>query len=93
MLRRTALLGLTSVPFLFASGCAVRSRSTSPPSIEEAFVYIFPLYEFARTAVARSGPRGGGINRSMNLLIRGVLRNPVILTSSLSTQKLLPTTF
>ncbi len=63
MLRRTALLGLTSVPFLLASGCAVRSRSTSPPSIEEAFVYIFPLYEFARTAVARSGPRGGGINR------------------------------
>ena len=37
--------------------------------------------------------KGVGINRSMNLLIRGFLRNPVILTSSLSMQKLLLTIF
>lgn len=63
MLRRTALLGMTSVPLLVASGCAIRSAASSAPSIEEAFFYSFPLYEFARTAAGRSGPRGGGINR------------------------------
>ncbi|MBU6318719.1 MAG: DUF1254 domain-containing protein [Alphaproteobacteria bacterium] len=63
MLRRTALLGMTSVPLLVASGCAIRSEASPAPSLEEAFFYAFPLYEFARTAVGRSGPRGGGINR------------------------------
>jgi hypothetical protein len=63
MLRRTALLGLTALPLLGAAGCAITSRDDTAPGIGDAFMYAFPLYEFARTAVARSGPRGGAINR------------------------------
>ena len=52
-----------------------------------------PSLNFPMTNLLGLMVRGGGINRSMNLLIRGFLRNPVILTSSLSMQKLLTMTF